>query len=232
MSRHTQTLDKQIDAPEKRQGEEELKSDIDEPTEEHREDEGQNLVVGDRGAEDADRHEAGAQQEQTDIRSHDSTAVKVAHRHAQTIDREIIHRCGNQSEQHQGDTGKELRQDNLPIRQWFGEQHFDRARTVFLRETAHGDRRNQEEENPRSEDEQPIKVSVTIRQQIEIGLKNPKKKPRDQQKDHNDHDANQRTNEIADFFLIKCVHYFTAIKAAKIQIILETPSKNHLPLFK
>ena len=225
MCSHAETLDKQVDAAKQGEREQKLEGDIDEPAEKYREDEGKDLVVRDRGAEDADGHEAGAQQEQADIRAHDATAIEVTHRQAKPIYREIIH-CGrNQRQQHQGDAGQELGQDDLPVGQRFGEQHLDGAGAVLLSEASHGDCRHKEKEDPWSEDKQAIEVGVAKHKQVEVGLKNPKKQPRNQQEDHNDQDANQGADKIADFFLIKCVHCITAIKTAKIQFFLELLSK-------
>ena len=85
MGRHTQALDEEVDRAEKRQRVDELEADVHEAAEEHREDEGQDLVAGDRRTEDADGDEARAQQEQADVGTHDAATIEVAHREAQTI---------------------------------------------------------------------------------------------------------------------------------------------------
>ena len=218
MGRHAQALDEEVDGTEERQRVDKLKADVHEAAEEHREDEGQDLVAGDRRAEHAYGDEARAQQEQADVRAHDAAAVEVAHGEAETIDREIVHRRGDQGQEHQHHTSQELGQDDLPVRQRFGKQHLYGARAVLLSKAAHGDRRDEEQEHPRRQDEQTVKVGVTVGKQVEIALKHPKKQSRDQQKHHDDHDADQGTHEIADFFLEKRVHSSINIKLAKIQI--------------
>ena len=52
MCRHAESLYEEVDASEQRERIDKLEADIHEPAEKHRKDEGQNLVVCDRRAED------------------------------------------------------------------------------------------------------------------------------------------------------------------------------------
>lgn len=212
----SQLSDKQVDATKKRERENKFKSDVQKSAEENREDKSQDLVVGDRAAKHADGDETRAQQEKADVRTPDAATVEVADRQAETVNREIIDKGGNQGQQHQTDAGEEFGEDNLPVGQRLGEQHLDGARAVFLGKAAHGDSRNEEKEHPRRDDEKTVQIGIVRVQHIEIALEHPKEQSRDKQKHHDYHDAYQRTEEIAYFFLEKCKHDFVLIKSAKI----------------
>ncbi len=123
------------------------------------------------------------------------------------IDREEIHKSGNQGQQDQGHTSQKLRPDDLPVRQGLGDQHLNGTRAVLFGKATHRDRRNKEEENPRREDKEAVQTGINGIQYIEIALEHPKKQARNQQKHHDHHDAHQRTEEVAYFFFIQCVHF-------------------------
>ena len=63
MGAHAQLLDEQIDLAEQRKRIDELEADEQKSAEEHRQDEGKNLVVGQRATENADADKACTQQE-------------------------------------------------------------------------------------------------------------------------------------------------------------------------
>ena len=63
-----------------------------------------------------------------------------------------------------------------------------------------------EQEYPWSDDEEAIQVGVAEIQQVEVALEHPKKQAGDEQKHHNHHDADERAEEVADFFLEQSVH--------------------------
>ena len=202
MRTHAELLDEQVDLAEERERVDELETHQQEAAEEDRQDEGQNLVVGQRAAKHADADETRTQQEQADVGAPDAAAVEVAFGQTELVDREIIDERGYQGQNNQCHASKELRPDDLPVRQRLGEQHLDGARAVFLGEAAHRHGGHEEKEDPRRDNEEAVEVGVLVVQHVEVALEHPKKQAGDEQKHHNHHNADQRAEEVADFFLI------------------------------
>ena len=115
-----------------------------------------------------------SQQNQSKVRSRNSSEIQVTHRFGQIIKRHNIAKRGQNAEQNQGPSRQKLTQDHTVCTHRPREQKFSGSASLFLRKKSHGHGRNQKHQNPRTNNKKLIQLGIT-KFQNRIIRKNPDK---------------------------------------------------------
>ena len=140
------------------EGVNERKSEGEDEAEQCGDDERHYLIVGEAGGKKSDANEGGPEEQQSEIGAPGAAHIQVSDGIAYPIDRYHIYERGQEGDGQQGEAGEELCPHDLHVGERKGEQEVHGARAFLLREGAHHDGRDQEEEQELRQVEKSLQI--------------------------------------------------------------------------
>ena len=180
---HTQPAHEEFGAAEDAHPRHRLEAQIGRCAKQRRKDECHYLILRQRRAEDAYRHEGAAKQQQAYVRARHRARVDIAHRVAQRHHAEVSHQRRQQRDQHQRPRRQKLRPHYRPVAQRTRHQHLYCPCAPLFGQASHRDGRYQKEIEERPDQEEPPQVRIAIVQYIEVALEHPQHQARQHQED-------------------------------------------------
>ena len=166
-------LDHEVGAAEEPHVVDGLEAEVDDGAEDGGDDEGDNLVVGEGAAEEADGDEGAAEEQETDVGAHDAAGVDVADGVAQRHDAEVAHQRGEEGDEDECPGGEEFGPDDGPVTEAAGEEQLEGAGALLFGEGAHGDGGDEEEVEEGSYEEHAVHAGISVVEDVEIAVEYP-----------------------------------------------------------